>query len=194
MNNTIRTIMVWLVIGVILTMVFMQVGNRQSSANIARLLDLHGGGAPGPHRQGQARQLAHPQGDHARRQELHRVHARHPGPVDGERPHEVRRDGRGQARGGALAPHEHLRVVVPDAAADRRVDLLHAPDAGRRTRRRVLVRQEPRAHARREPEPGDVRRRRGRGRGQGGSRPSWSTSCATRPSSRSWAGASRAAC
>ncbi|MEO5752904.1 MAG: ATP-dependent metallopeptidase FtsH/Yme1/Tma family protein, partial [Usitatibacter sp.] len=34
MNNTIRTIMVWLVIGVILTMVFMQVGNRQSSANI----------------------------------------------------------------------------------------------------------------------------------------------------------------
>ncbi len=34
MNNTIRTIMVWLVIGVILTMVFMQVGNRQSGANI----------------------------------------------------------------------------------------------------------------------------------------------------------------
>ena len=32
-NNTIRTIMVWLVIGVILTMVFMQVGNRQSSQN-----------------------------------------------------------------------------------------------------------------------------------------------------------------
>jgi cell division protease FtsH len=31
-NNTIRTIMVWLVIGVILTMVFMQVGNRTSSA------------------------------------------------------------------------------------------------------------------------------------------------------------------
>jgi cell division protease FtsH len=30
-NNTIRTIMVWLVIGVILTMVFMQVGNRQAS-------------------------------------------------------------------------------------------------------------------------------------------------------------------
>ena len=34
MNNTVRTIMVWLVIGVILTMVFMQVGNRQASANI----------------------------------------------------------------------------------------------------------------------------------------------------------------
>ena len=32
MNNTIRTIMVWLVIGVILTMVFMQVGNRQTGA------------------------------------------------------------------------------------------------------------------------------------------------------------------
>jgi cell division protease FtsH len=32
-NNTIRTIMVWLVIGVILTMVFMQVGNRSASQN-----------------------------------------------------------------------------------------------------------------------------------------------------------------
>ena len=34
MNNTLRTILVWLVIGVVLTMVFMQVGNRQSSANV----------------------------------------------------------------------------------------------------------------------------------------------------------------
>ncbi len=34
MNNTVRTIMVWLVIGVVLTMVFMQVGNRQTSANV----------------------------------------------------------------------------------------------------------------------------------------------------------------
>jgi len=33
-NNTLRTILVWLVIGVVLTMVFMQVGNRQSSANV----------------------------------------------------------------------------------------------------------------------------------------------------------------
>jgi cell division protease FtsH len=32
-NNTIRTIMVWLVIGVILTMVFMQVGNRAANPN-----------------------------------------------------------------------------------------------------------------------------------------------------------------
>ena len=34
MNNTLRTILVWLVIGVVLTMVFMQVGNRQTSANV----------------------------------------------------------------------------------------------------------------------------------------------------------------
>jgi cell division protease FtsH len=33
-NNTIRTIMVWLVIGVILTMVFMQVGSRQAGQNV----------------------------------------------------------------------------------------------------------------------------------------------------------------
>src|SRR5258706_316570 len=96
--------------------------------------------------------------------------ARHPGSVDGRRPHEVQRDRRSQAGRGALAPHEHLRLVVPDAAADRRVDLLHAPDAGRGTRGCLLVRQEPRAHVGREPEPGDVRRRGGRGRGQGGSR------------------------
>ena len=34
MNNTVRTIMVWLVIGIVLTMVFLQVGNRQASANV----------------------------------------------------------------------------------------------------------------------------------------------------------------
>jgi cell division protease FtsH len=33
-NNTVRTIMVWLVIGIVLTMVFMQVGNRQTTANV----------------------------------------------------------------------------------------------------------------------------------------------------------------
>jgi cell division protease FtsH len=33
-NNTVRTIMVWLVIGIILTMVFMQVGNRAANPNI----------------------------------------------------------------------------------------------------------------------------------------------------------------
>ncbi len=40
-------------------------------------------------------------------------------------------------------------VVGPDAAADRRLDLLHAPDAGRRQGRRVQLRQEQGAHARR---------------------------------------------
>ena len=39
-----------------------------------------------------------------------------------------------------------------------------------------------------------LRRRRRLRRGQGGGRASWSSSCATRPSSRSWAGAFRAAC
>ncbi|QJR16099.1 ATP-dependent zinc metalloprotease FtsH [Usitatibacter palustris] len=34
MNNTLRTVMVWLVIGVILTMVFMQVGSRQAGAGV----------------------------------------------------------------------------------------------------------------------------------------------------------------
>ena len=81
-----------------------------------------------------------------------------------------RRQGRGQARGRAELPRADLHLVVPDAAADRRVDLLHAPDAGRRPRRRVLLRQEQGAHARRVEQHGHVRRRRGLRRGQGRSR------------------------
>ena len=38
-------------------------------------------------------------------------------------------------------PDADLHLLVPDAAADRRLDLLHAPDAGRRPRRRVQLRQ-----------------------------------------------------
>ena len=36
---------------------------------------------------------------------------------------------------------QDLHLVVPDAAPDRRVGILHAPDAGRRQGRGVLVRQ-----------------------------------------------------
>ena len=58
--------------------------------------------------------------------------------------------------------------LVPDAVADRRLDILHAPDAGRRPRRRVLVRQEQGAHAGRIDQQHDLRRcgrlRRGQGR------------------------------
>jgi hypothetical protein len=60
-NNTIRTIMVWLVIGVILTMVFMQVGNRQSSPTPDYSTFMEEAAGPIT---GEARQLAHAQGDH----------------------------------------------------------------------------------------------------------------------------------
>ena len=97
-------------------------------------------------------------------------------------------------RGRAELPRADLHLLVPDAAADRRVDLLHAPDAGRRQRRRVQLRQEQGADARRVQQHGHLRRRRRLRRGEGRSRASWSSSCATRPSSRSSAGAFRAAC
>ena len=77
-------------------------------------------------------------------------------------------------------PRADLHLLVPDAAADRRVDLLHAPDAGRRPRRRVQLRQEQaRACSTSRPTPSPsptspaaTRRRR--------KSPSWSNSCAIR--------------
>ncbi len=48
----------------------------------------------------------------------------------------------------AVVPAAGLHLVVPDAAADRRLGVLHAPDAGRRQGRRVLLRQVEGAHAR----------------------------------------------
>jgi cell division protease FtsH len=167
-NNTIRTIMVWLVIGVILTMVFMQVGNRQSSQNsldYSTFMDEAKQGHIARVKLDSTRTLKAVSRD-GKNYTVFTPASRIPWMIGDLMKYGVTSR---QARGGALAPHEHLRVVVPDAAAHRRVDLLHAPDAGRGTRRRVLVRQEPRAHARREPEPGDLRRRGGRGRSEGGS-------------------------
>ena len=191
MNNMLKNLVIWLVIGLVLMTVFNQFNTRQAAQAPMEYSQFMEEVKAGPHRQGHDRGPP-AQGDHRRRQARHQLLAgRH---LAGLRPAQVRRQGRGQARGGALAPHEHLRVVVPDAAADRRVDLLHAPDAGRRARRRVLVRQVARAHARRvdqhrSPSPTSRAARRRRRKS-----PSWSTSCATRPSSRSSAGASRAAC
>jgi ATP-dependent Zn protease len=89
-NNTIRTIMVWLVIGVILTVVFMQVGNRQSSQN-----SLDYSTFMEEARQGH---IARVKLDSTRTvkavsrdgKNYTVVHSRHPGSVDDRRPHEVR--------------------------------------------------------------------------------------------------------
>ena len=62
----------------------------------------------------------------------------------------------------------------PILLLDRRLDLLHAPDAGRRQGRRVQLRQVEGAHARRGQQHHHLRRRRrlrrGQGRGQGAGR------------------------
>jgi len=49
---------------------------------------------------------------------------------------------------GLIGPAASLHLLVPDAAPDRRLGLLHAPDAGRRQGRGFLVRQVEGAHAR----------------------------------------------
>ena len=91
-------------------------------------------------------------------------------------------------------PRAGLHLVVPDAAPDRRVDLLHAPDAGRRARRRVHLRQEQGADARRVEQHDHVRRRRRLRRGEGGGLRAGRVPPRPDRSSRSWAAAFRAAC
>ena len=192
MNNLLKNIGIWLVIGLVVLTVVKQFDARQSTPR-----------TPSPTPSSWTRRKAgkvesatdrgpHDQVDVDRQEALRHLQPRRH--LDGRRPRQVRRQGRGQARGRAELPRADLHLVVPDAAADRRVDLLHAPDAGRRARRRVQLRQEQGAHARRVEQHGHVRRRRRLRRGEGGSRPSWSSSCAIRPSSRSSAGAFRAAC
>ena len=192
LNNMLKNLVIWLVIGLVLMTVFNQFNTRQAAQAPMEYSAVHGGGEGGPHRQGHDRGPP-AQGD--RPPTGKRVTSYSPGRhLAGLRPAQVRRQGRGQARRGAVAPHEHLRLVVPDAAADRRVDLLHAPDAGRRARRRVLA-SASRARAcstrptTRSPSPTSPAATRRRKKW-----PSSSTSCATRPSSRSSAAASRAAC
>ena len=79
-------------------------------------------------------------------------------------------------------------------AVHRHLDLLHAADAAGRRQGRDELRPFARQAAGRGPGQGHLRRRRRLRRGQGRSRPSWSSSCATRASSRSSAARSRAAC
>ena len=115
-------------------------------------------------------------------------------PRPGQRPGQPQgRDRPGQARQHAVAvgDRRHLPAL---RAVHRHLHLLHPADAAGRQPRRDDLRALARQAAGRERGEGDLRRRRRLRRGQGGSRPSWSSSCATRASSRSWAGASRAAC
>ena len=138
---------------------------EQGPAGSDGLLRLPGRRAPGRDRRG-----AHP------RQHDHRAHLRRP-PVPDLRPGQFRYRGtprgyrrahHGQAGRGidapaAFGPH----LLVPDAAADRRVDFLHAPDAGRR-RQGDGFRQIEGASADRTVGQGDLWRRRGHRRSQAG--------------------------
>ena len=81
---------------------------------------------------------------------------------------EGRQDHRQAVGGRRAVAARRAGLLVPDAAAHRRVDLLHAPDAvGRRPRHGLRQVQGEAAH--RAPWPRDLRRRGRRRRGQGGS-------------------------
>jgi hypothetical protein len=77
---------------------------------------------------------------------------------------------RQRAAAGAVGLHDRADDLPAVPAADRRLDLLHEPDAGRRTRRRDGLRQVPRQAPDREARPRDLRRRGRHRRGQGGAR------------------------
>ncbi len=65
--------------------------------------------------------------------------------------------------GAPVVPDAAFRVFIPDPAADRRMGVFHAPDAGRRGRARChVLRQEPREAAERGPGDRHVRGRCGR--------------------------------
>ncbi len=90
--------------------------------------------------------------DHQRRpQDPHHRHL--PRPRPGRRPDRQQRQVRRQAARRGLAAHDPAGQLGPDAAADRRLGLLHATDAGRRQGRRLQLRQEQGPHARREQQP-----------------------------------------
>ncbi len=147
MNNLFKSVGIWLVVALVLMTVFNQFNARQQSTAQAQLdySQFLEEVKAGTHRQGDHRR-PHAEGDHHRWQTHHQLCAqRH---LAGFRPAQERREDRSQAGRRTILPDEYLCVVVPDAVADRRVDILHAPDAGRRQGRRcVLVRQEQGAHA-----------------------------------------------
>ena len=83
----------------------------------------------------------------------------------------AREQGRDPGRAaGTVGLPVRARAVAAVPAADRRLDLLHEPDAGRRPRRRDGLRQVQGEAADREVGQGDVQRRRRHRRGQGGAR------------------------
>ena len=107
MNNMLKNLVIWLVIGLVLMTVFNQFNTRQAAQapmEYSQFMEEV--------KQGriakvtiEGRELkAH----HRRRQARHQLLAGRP--LAGLRPAQVRREDRGQAGRGALAPHEHLRV------------------------------------------------------------------------------------
>ena len=150
------------------------VRQKRDAARHGAVLRLPRGGARQAHQERadpgrRRRQHRDPRQDQRRQGAAHHRHL--PRSRPGRRPDQQQRQVRRQAARGAVVPAEHAGVVGPDAAADRRLDLLHAPDAGRRQGRRVQLRQEQGAHARRGQQHHHLRRRRrlrrGQGRGQG---------------------------
>ncbi len=170
MNNLIKNVAIWLVIAVVLMTVFNQFSSRQAAQSVipySQFMDeVKQGRVTSAQVEGRTvRWVA---------QDNRKYVTYSPGTLGDlwmvSDLLEGRRQGRREARGRAVVPDEHLHLVVPDAAPDRRLDILHAPDAGRRARRRVFVRQEPRAHDGRKQQHGDLRGRRGLRGSEGRSR------------------------
>ena len=176
-NQWFSKVAVWLVIALVLFTVFKQFDTRCAGAAVMGYSDFleevrASGSRPSRSRKARAAPRSSPSPT-----TTSGAHHRHlPRPRPGRRPDQQRRQVRRQAARRAVAADDPARELGPDAAADRRVDLLHAPDAGRRQGRRLQLRQEQGAHARRGQQHDHLRRRRRLRRGQGRGQGVWSTS------------------
>ena len=137
LNNLFKNLAIWMVIGVVLMTVFNQFNTRQTPASTMEYSSSwrrKAGRIAARDRHGPV--LKATTGQEGRTITVGNT----PGVQDIWMISDLMRYGvqinASKARGGAVLPRQRIRVVVPDAAADRRLDLLHAPDAGRGGRAR----------------------------------------------------------
>ena len=193
MNSNFRNLAIWVVIGLLLMALVQSVpesrpGPARQRDQLFRL--------PGRRRSRQRIGSNHRQAPHFRRlprQEQHLHHHRARGPQPRRAAEQEGREDHGAAsRGGRALDPGRAGQLVSHAAADRRVDLLHAPDAVGRRPRHGLRQVEGQA-ADRAAGPRHLRGRRGRRRGQDATCRRSSSSCAIRKSSSGSAAVFRAA-
>ena len=137
MNNLLKNIGIWLVIGLVVLTVVKQFDSRQTAKDSVAYSDFMESARQRPASNPPPSRAARSSGCRRTRSATSRTAPATSG-WSATSSSTASRSRRKPEEEQSL-PRADLHLVVPDAAADRRVDLLHAPDAGRRPRRRVLA-------------------------------------------------------